>query len=357
MRKVFRPLRRAGVGRGDLVLAWDFTVASRRSITSPMLHMRNEAFAGLGDTDLTDLKPEGRSPRVRDHGRHADARPIRRSPGSSPARSRSRATSQNAGCAVGAGFNRGADGLPEQKPGNTYAAPFRCVIPRDMPAGGGRALLYGHGLLGSPLDSRRLRAGAAQDARAPAGLHGLRDLLERALGRQRRRGHRPGRGGDPGPLEVRRDHRPAPAGHAQHALPRAARWWRPTGSARSPRSPARSTRSQRLFYDGNSQGGIEGGALTAVAPDFDRAVLGVVGHELLDAAAALGRLRAVPRAARRRLPQAARPDPDLLAALEPVGPRRVGRLRAAHDDEAAAADTRRTRCCCTSRSATTRSRR
>ena len=33
----------------------------------------------------------------------------------------------------------------------------------------------------------------------------------------------------------------------------------------------------RLFYDGNSQGGIMGGSLTAVAPDFDRAVLGVPG--------------------------------------------------------------------------------
>ena len=32
-----------------------------------------------------------------------------------------------------------------------------------------------------------------------------------------------------------------------------------------------------LFYDGNSQGGIIGGALTAVAPDFPRAVLGVPG--------------------------------------------------------------------------------
>ena len=31
----------------------------------------------------------------------------------------------------------------------------------------------------------------------------------------------------------------------------------------------------RLFYDGNSQGGIMGGGLTAVAPDFNRAVLGV----------------------------------------------------------------------------------
>ena len=33
----------------------------------------------------------------------------------------------------------------------------------------------------------------------------------------------------------------------------------------------------RLFFDGNSQGGIMGGGLTAVAPDFDRAALGVPG--------------------------------------------------------------------------------
>jgi hypothetical protein len=33
----------------------------------------------------------------------------------------------------------------------------------------------------------------------------------------------------------------------------------------------------RLFYDGNSQGGILGGALTAIAPDYDHAVLGVNG--------------------------------------------------------------------------------
>ena len=33
----------------------------------------------------------------------------------------------------------------------------------------------------------------------------------------------------------------------------------------------------RLYYDGNSQGGIMGGALTALAPDLDRAVLGVPG--------------------------------------------------------------------------------
>ena len=35
--------------------------------------------------------------------------------------------------------------------------------------------------------------------------------------------------------------------------------------------------TDELFYDGNSQGGILGGSLTAVAPDFRRAVLGVPG--------------------------------------------------------------------------------
>ena len=35
--------------------------------------------------------------------------------------------------------------------------------------------------------------------------------------------------------------------------------------------------TSHLYYDGNSQGGIEGGLTTAVAPDFRRAVLGVTG--------------------------------------------------------------------------------
>jgi hypothetical protein len=35
--------------------------------------------------------------------------------------------------------------------------------------------------------------------------------------------------------------------------------------------------NSHLYYDGNSQGGILGGALTALAPDFNRAVLGVPG--------------------------------------------------------------------------------
>ena len=37
--------------------------------------------------------------------------------------------------------------------------------------------------------------------------------------------------------------------------------------------------TSNLYYDGNSQGGIMGGMLTAVAPDFRHAVLGVTGMD------------------------------------------------------------------------------
>ena len=47
--QLFRTLKRAGVRRGSLYLAWDFTVASERSLTGRMLHIRDDAFAQLGD--------------------------------------------------------------------------------------------------------------------------------------------------------------------------------------------------------------------------------------------------------------------------------------------------------------------
>src|SRR4051812_37188065 len=55
-------LSASGIQRRDLYLAWDFTVASEQSLSGRMLAMRDAAFAGLGDTNLADLKPDGRSP-------------------------------------------------------------------------------------------------------------------------------------------------------------------------------------------------------------------------------------------------------------------------------------------------------
>ena len=208
---------------------------------------------------------------------------------------------QNAGCAVGAGFNRGADGMPLQKPGNTYAAFFRCVVPRVLPPGRRARAALRPRPARQPARLARLRPGAAQDARRPEGLHRLRHLLERALGRQRRRGHRPGRGRDPGPVEVRRDHRPAPAGDAQHPIPRAGDGRRrrlpraPRVRRRLRREPAAVLRRQLA---GRDRGRRAHGRGARLRPRGARRP----GHELLDAAEPVGRLRAVPDAARGRLP-------------------------------------------------------
>src|SRR3954469_18196690 len=55
-------LRSAHESTRDLSAAWDFPVASERSLAERMLHIRDAAFAQLGDTDLRDLKVAGSAP-------------------------------------------------------------------------------------------------------------------------------------------------------------------------------------------------------------------------------------------------------------------------------------------------------
>ena len=62
MESLFRTLQRAGVNRRSLYLAWDFTVASERNLSERALFMRNDAFAQLGDTNLSDLQVQGNAP-------------------------------------------------------------------------------------------------------------------------------------------------------------------------------------------------------------------------------------------------------------------------------------------------------
>src|SRR5205807_1357146 len=59
---IFKTFKDAGIARKTLYEAWDFTVASRRSLTSPMLSIRNDAFGQLGDTNLSDLQVQGNAP-------------------------------------------------------------------------------------------------------------------------------------------------------------------------------------------------------------------------------------------------------------------------------------------------------
>ena len=54
MEGLFRKLKSAGIGRSNLYMAWDFTVASTRNLSERMLHIRDDALAQLGDTTPGD---------------------------------------------------------------------------------------------------------------------------------------------------------------------------------------------------------------------------------------------------------------------------------------------------------------
>ena len=58
----FDELDEAGIDREDLYLSWDFTVASERNLSERMLSIRDDAFAELGDTNLSDLQVQGSAP-------------------------------------------------------------------------------------------------------------------------------------------------------------------------------------------------------------------------------------------------------------------------------------------------------
>ena len=61
-KSIFKTLRKAHIKRKDLYLAWDFTVSSDKNIAARMLHIRDDAFAQLGDTNLADLAVAGAAP-------------------------------------------------------------------------------------------------------------------------------------------------------------------------------------------------------------------------------------------------------------------------------------------------------
>ena len=280
MEGIFRKLRRAGIARHDLYLAWDFTVAGSRSLSERLLSIRDLAFAELGDTDLRDLEVEGRAPAftvdtVTEFTPAEQPHVARRVEG----RVIVPCYLDALGCPSGSRFDLGANGLPTRLPGNTYSANYICNVPRSAsgqaPA---RPSLYGHGLFG---DAGEVRAdnveqlgdennvlvcaadwiGMAEED-VPNAVRVLLDLSRfPSLADRLQQGFVDfmylGR------LLVH------PAGFASHP------------AFRQGDRPLIDTR--RLFYYGNSQGGIAGGALTAVAPDFNRSVLyvGAMNYSLL----------------------------------------------------------------------------
>ncbi len=269
--QVFETLKRAGIKRKELYLAWDFTVASREGLSGRALSIRNQAFSELGDTNLSDLVPDGAEPQFIPNPDIPDELPDeaeadgRRDLGDSIRISgniRVPCFLNAPGCPPGSEFNIGPDGLPQRIPGNTTAANVVCVIPKTPPPGPLRPSLYGHGLLGSGGEV------AGANVRAMANEHGFVFCATDWTGMSTL--------DVPNVLALLQDlsRFPTLADRAQQGFVNfmyVGRWMlkRDWGDVDVDQS--------RLFYDGNSQGGIMGGALTALAPDFDRAVLGVPG--------------------------------------------------------------------------------
>ena len=268
-RRIFRELRRAGVAKDKLTLAWDFTVASERGLTGRMLHIRDDAFAQLGDRNLADGRVEGTAPAytITKVTENPDPRILRRISGTFTVP----CYLNRPGCPPGAAFNyasRAKDALPTQRPVNTQTANFECAIPNAATQTPARAALYGHGLLGGPnqIDETNIRDMSAEHDFAfcatawsgmatedvpnavkllgdLSGFHSLADRNQQGFLNQLYLGR----------LLIH-----------------------PQGLTANP-AFAGLVDPSRLYYDGNSQGGILGTALTAIAPDFNRAVLGVPG--------------------------------------------------------------------------------
>ncbi len=134
MEQVFSDLEAAGVARDDLVIAWDFTVISTENLTGPLLAMRDDAFAQLGDaapkfTVDTVTREDDRKRRVIEGTYEV---PLYLTGDGSP----------------GQGLNLidGAE-LPTQN--GTFTASYRCQISdTTTPDKPGAGVVYGHGLLG-----------------------------------------------------------------------------------------------------------------------------------------------------------------------------------------------------------------
>jgi hypothetical protein len=276
--RIFAALKRAGIARGQLYEAWDFTVGSEKSLTSRLLSIRNNAFAQLGDNNLADGKVAGRAPSYT-----ISSTSTITSTSNPAAQLRDvQGTFQvpcyliTCGDTATAGFHYSSskpDALPTQIPGNVGTASFECIIPTSAsPGQPARIAIYGHGLF----ESHTLVTAQYVEELASSyntvfcgtdwwGLAAADESFDATIAAN---------------LNLF----PVLTDRLQQGVLNTLFLGRlmlnPHGFASNPAfqsggHPVIDT--SQLYYDGNSAGGIEGGVATAVSPDFRRAVLGVTG--------------------------------------------------------------------------------
>jgi hypothetical protein len=141
---IFRRLSDAGVAKDDLILAWDFTTASRENNTAWMVHMRDEALRLVGESgpaftiDTVETTYEPTQIAFRVNGKMTVPLYLDKPE-------------------PGASLIFGSDGMPEPNATTpTYEVPFEVLIPQSAKMAPAALVAYGHGLLG---DRKQIEAG------------------------------------------------------------------------------------------------------------------------------------------------------------------------------------------------------
>ena len=258
MDQIFSELDSAGIAEDDLYLAWDFTVASTENTTGRMLSIRDRALASLGGkapkftvTETTANPADGVAKRVVGTFQV----PLYLTGDGSP----------------GNAFDTASNGLPKRN--GTYVASFDCELPTLASGTSARGVVYGHGLFG---DRTEVRSGSQQ---AMVRDHDMAYCATDWIGMS---------DADVGnAANILKDVTTFPtlADRSQQGILDTIFLGRlmitADGFVSSPAFQHHGTQpvldTSNLFYDGNSQGGIIGGAYVAVSPDVSAGVLGVAG--------------------------------------------------------------------------------
>lgn len=254
-RELLADLEGDDVGIDELHLAWDFTVASAESLSGRLLHIRSEAYDELGEA-----APSFTITAVTDNGASRTIDGTFEVP--------SFLTGDGA---PGSTFDLGPDGLPLRNADDPFlTADFHCVVP-TAPAAPAPPIVYGHGLLGSRGEVDGLSFAAELGVAAPCAT----DEIGMSSGDI---GNLAAILGDLSNFDQQAD-RMQQGLLNQQFLGRLLN--HPLGFAADPAfqdatgAPVIAVGATQFV--GNSQGGILGGAASAVSTEWSRVVLGVPG--------------------------------------------------------------------------------
>jgi hypothetical protein len=295
--EILSRLQGAGIDRAGLYDAWDFTVASTPNITQRMLSIRDRGLADLGDNSPGDGVMQGDAPDFTITDVKTVDDPVNPLTGSHATENVREVTGTyqvpcflSSGCSDSGGeyqpggqFDLGSDGLPQAN--GTMTARFTCNVPKsavtETSPGSGvwnldhpvRPSMYGHGLFGdyTEVHTTNVRQ-LGDDEGVLTCATDFTGMMEDDVGTAINA------------LQDLSNFQALPDGLQQGFLNfiyLGRLLMLPDGFSSDDAFKFGGSsvidHSQGLYYYGNSQGGIAGGALTAVEPDITRTVLYVPG--------------------------------------------------------------------------------